>query len=136
MDKSRSNLNCDSQLSYFRVKISLIQARQRSLVRYEDIVVWQTYETQSDGFLDVYVIQSRGQKSTGFWLACGLNTAFSLAVGSPEIHGITELAGTYNGDHFSRERGEWAVVKICELDTNFLLTPDRITNNRVPLPVM
>ena len=25
-------------------------------------------------------------------------------------------------------------VKICEVDTNFLLTPDRITNDRVPWP--
>ena len=55
-----------------------------------------------------------------------------------EICGITELVclarrspGTIMGISLAGSLGNGA-VKICEVDTNFPLTPDRITNDRVP----
>lgn len=114
--------------------------------RYEDIVVWQTYETLSDGFLDVYVIHRHTVKrahspSLGSDWSAGLILPPHWLFMSPlEICGITELVclarrspGTIMGISLAGSRANGA-VKICEVDTNFLLTPDRITNDRVPWP--
>ena len=114
--------------------------------RYEDIVVWQTYETLSDGFLDVYVIHRHAVKrahspSLGSGWSAGHILLPHWLVRSPlEICGITELVclarrspGTIMGISLAGSRANGA-VKICEVDTNFLLTPDRITNDRVPWP--
>ena len=65
--------------------------------RYEDIVVWQTYETLSDGFLDVYVIHRHAVKRAhspsldSDWSAGPMLPPHWLLRSPLEICGITEL---------------------------------------------
>ena len=97
--------------------------------RYEDIVVWQTYETLSDGFLDVYVIHRHAVKrahspsldsdwSSGpmlppHWLLrspleiCGITELVCLARRSPgTIMGIS-LAGSLGNGAESEDLWSW-----------------------------
>ena len=97
--------------------------------RYEDIVVWQTYETLSDGFLDVYVIHrhavkrahspsldsdwSSGHMLPPHWLLrspleiCGITELVCLARRSPgTIMGIS-LAGSLGNGAESEDLWSW-----------------------------
>ena len=90
--------------------------------RYEDIVVWQTYETLSDGFLDVYVIHRHAVKRAhspslgSYWSAGHMLPPHWLLRSPLEICGITELVclarrspGTIMGISLAGSRANGAV---------------------------